>query len=277
MKLHGVGVSRPRLRTRVWLELVFILVTSFYFPRDNGLMSSVHPTNVASQQTYGIATYNLVSTYQDYKIRQLETFFIHKGYDIIILTETANQPLTWSLFNYWNNVSSEGTRGVGLLWRKDVPLRNLRLHPTGRLIAASLYNLWLVGVYAPSGTASRNSRETLFQQDLPQWLDELQAPQYIVLGDFNAVTRKEDSSSPTAVSPAYKSLMAQWDFVDLWLHFNPGRLGPTYFYTEGASRLDAIWVSIIIINQFRKITYERHALSDHTIVATSPASNVQIL
>lgn len=119
--------------------------------------------NILNTQTYGIATYNLVSTYNVGKIRQLESFFLSKGYDIIILTETVNQPLDCTVYNF----SMEDTRGVGILWRRDVPLSNIRLHPHGRLIAATLYDILIVGVYAPSGTALKARREALFAQELP--------------------------------------------------------------------------------------------------------------
>jgi len=125
------------------------------------------------KRTYGIATYNLASMFNSTEVRVIEDFLVWEGVDIVILTETTNIALTWQDYKYINNFAVTDTRGAGVAWRKDVPLEHIRLHRNGRLLAANLFDIVIIGVYAQSGTARHIQRDRLFTEELSTWIHEI--------------------------------------------------------------------------------------------------------
>jgi len=95
--------------------------------------------------------------------------------------------------------------------------------------------VWLVNVYAPSGTKKKIEREAFFNIDLPLLLKDI--PTTMILGrDFNCVLAKPDCTGHFNFSRALNALVRDFDLVDMW-DAAPER-GVYTHYRQGASRLD---------------------------------------
>jgi len=57
--------------------------------------------------------------------------------------------------------------------RNEITITNITRLPSGRGIAAEYRGIWLVNVYAPSGTAKRQEREHFYNNELPILAEDL--------------------------------------------------------------------------------------------------------
>ena len=57
-------------------------------------------------------------------------------------------------------------RGTAILAREQISLTKITRLPSGRGMAASYQGIWLVNLYAPSGTANRQEREDFYNAEL---------------------------------------------------------------------------------------------------------------
>lgn len=142
----------------------------------------INTNNVQHFQAYGFATYNLVSSYSIHRIWVIENNFLWYGVDIGVITKTTAHALQWRDYNL---LITQVTRGVGLAWRTDVPIQNVRLQSSGRIISATLFDVLIVGVYAHSGTGFCKECDALFTEDLTLLLHDYNPTKCILLGDVN--------------------------------------------------------------------------------------------
>ena len=129
----------------------------------------------------------------------------------------------------------------------------------------------LVSLYAPSGRAYRDERTTFFRQLVPAFLSAVKLP-LILMGDFNAVDdvtdriRLSGTRPSTPVDHALGALTAGLELVDVWKALRPRDLGHTYFHQGGSARIDRIYCSRSIKEDFSLITVSATSVTDHSVV-----------
>ena len=109
---------------------------------------------------------------------------------------------------------NEGTerRGSTILAREGTTLTN-RL-PSGRGIAAMYHGIWLVNIYAPSGAAGRNERQTFYNSDLTYLLPAAHS-EMILVGDFRCVLSNTDCTGQRNYSRALDSSVRGFNLTDV--------------------------------------------------------------
>jgi exonuclease III len=68
-------------------------------------------------------------------------------------------------YDVYYNIGSE-LRGTAILARN-----NISKSPSGRAIATDCKGLYIVNIYAPSGTAERTESEYIYNAEVPQLLE----------------------------------------------------------------------------------------------------------
>jgi exonuclease III len=93
----------------------------------------------------------------------LENFLHASDIDILLVQEVTKHVLHYlRSYSTIYNIGAYG-RGTAIIAKEGITLENQTRLPSGRAIAAKFKECWLINVYAPSGTARRQERETLHQ------------------------------------------------------------------------------------------------------------------
>jgi exonuclease III len=190
---------------------------------------------------YRIATLNINGMSSPTRLAMLGDFLHKREIDIIFLQEVM-QPTLHTLWGYAAHtyVGTNG-RGTVIVTRQHYTLNNIVHLPSGRRIAAEFQGLWLVNVYAPSGTKRKQEREVLFNMDLLQLL--LETPSMMLIGgDFNCVLTKTDCTGNSNYSRALNAPIRGLDLIDMW-ETAPQRRIFTHYTRQGATRLDRIYAT----------------------------------
>jgi exonuclease III len=88
-----------------------------------------------------------------------------------------------------------------------ITITNITRLASGRGIAAEYRGIWLVNVYAPSGTAKRQVRERFYNDELP-YLLRVSPSNMIIGGDFNCLLNQTDSTGHFNCSKALDRLVS---------------------------------------------------------------------
>lgn len=96
----------------------------------------------------------------------LNEFIQKQEIDIILLQEVTHTD--FEMIRGYTAHLNVGTnkRGTAILTREQISLTNITRLPSGRGMAASYQGIWLVNLYAPSGTANRQEREDFYNAEL---------------------------------------------------------------------------------------------------------------
>jgi endonuclease/exonuclease/phosphatase family metal-dependent hydrolase len=138
---------------------------------------------------------------------------------------------------------------------------------------ASKYNdIWLINIYAPSGTAKRSEREAFFNSDLPYLLPTTQC-EVILAGDFNCLLSDEDCTGQKNYSTALASIVRGFHLTDVW-NATPLRHIYTHYTTTGASRTDRIYVTENLKQRKRSVEIVAAAFTDHMAVIMGLSTDV---
>jgi len=113
--------------------------------------------------------------------------------------------------------------------------------PSGRAIAAEFKGLYIVNIYAPSGTAKRTESESFYNAEVPQLLQAGHG-EIIIVGDFKCVLDPVDTSDHFHTSRALTEMIRELHLTDTW---KQGQTRPahTRYSNTGASRIQRIYVS----------------------------------
>jgi exonuclease III len=191
--------------------------------------------------------------------------FLHKHEIDIIFLQEATQPFLHTLRGYaaHTNVGTNG-RGTAIVTREHYTLNNIIRLPSIRGMDAEFQGLWLVNVYAPSGTGRKQAREVFFNMDLPQLL--LETPSIMLIGgDFNCVLAKTDCTGNFNYSRALHALIRGLDLIDMW-ETAPERRIFTHYNRQGATRLDRIYATSNLRGKKCRIETVLEAFTDHLAV-----------
>jgi exonuclease III len=103
----------------------------------------------------GIATININGITSPTRVDMLAEFIRKQNLDIVFLQEVTSPDIR-SITGYETHMNIGATmRGTAILAKSQHQLTNILIIPSGRAIAAKLQGIYLINIYAPSGTARR--------------------------------------------------------------------------------------------------------------------------
>jgi exonuclease III len=118
------------------------------------------------------------------RIEMLEAYLQQHDIDILLVQKVTQHVLQDVLgYTTYYNVGIHG-RGTAFMSNEGISLVNVTRIPSGRAIAAKFQDVWIVNVFAPSGTARRQEREQFFDNELTYLLAE-PTEHLLIGGDFN--------------------------------------------------------------------------------------------
>ena len=157
---------------------------------------------------------------------------------------------------------SSFSRGVSVLFRKNLPVEILNVHKTidGRkiLIKIKIDNdiITLVNVYAPNNEQNR----TNFFKQMQTFINHhaLNIENVLLCGDFNCITSKTSDKSAIQLNAICRNI----DMFDLWCSNHENLSGYTWCNAENVpkSRIDYILVRILYttLNRLLLEKYQDH-------------------
>jgi hypothetical protein len=161
------------------------------------------------------------------------------------------------------NIGTTG-RGTAFLVKEYLEPQNIKYLPSGRGIAATLNEIWLINIYAPSGVERRRERDEFFATELPYLMQTI-PDRMIMGGDFNCFLSKEDCTGKAHYCGALKELVRGYNLIDAW-NAGPQRGVHTHYTKKGATRIDRIYMTRNIQNNKRGVEKVVSAMTDHLAV-----------
>ena len=182
---------------------------------------------------------------------QVENFIKTYDVDILHLQECHIETDTFSSCRLINSSftiihnNSSSKYGTASLVKSTLPVEDVILHHSGRIILFNIGTATFGNVYLPSGTdaATRASRESLLGETIPNLLINSQT-HGILGGDWNCITSKDDCTSfPEAkMSPCLKRLINTFNWKDTFRILQPLTQHFSHYYNigakAGATRID---------------------------------------
>jgi hypothetical protein len=131
--------------------------------------------------------------------------------------------------------------------------------------------IYIVNIYAPSGTAKRKERDDLYTTEMPQLLQHA-SYNYVLGGDFNCVLQRTDSTGTPITCAPLTTLIHQSHMTDAWINTG-NNTGYTHFTNNAASRIDRMYISSTV--HARKIHTQTlaAAFTDHYAVQVTFSGN----
>jgi exonuclease III len=165
--------------------------------------------------------------------------------DILLLQEVTHTNFESILYrNKYFNIGPE-RRGTAIITKEHITLENVNKLPSGRGIAGWYEGLYIINIYAPSGSGRRKDRDNFYMNDLLILLQHA-THDYIIGGDFNCVLQREDCTGLPVISMPLSTLVRQCHLKDAWN------------MAYGAVRIDRIYMSGTVGT--RKYTRQRWPL-----------------
>ena len=187
---------------------------------------------------------------------QIEEFLKGNKIDILHLQETFINDETFSQCTYINtnfiiiHNNSNNMYGTASLVRSCLPVENIILHESGRIILFNISGITFGNIYLPSGTdgQSRSSRESLCGDTLPTLLINSMTTG-VIGGDWNNIVSKDDCTRyPEAkMSPCLKRIVNTFSWKDAFRILHPHDLVFSRYYStdrsgSGATRIDRCYI-----------------------------------
>lgn len=212
--------------------------------------------------SYNIATININAISNDNKIQSLKTFIRSTDLDILLLQEVENPNLALPGFNVLTNVD-DSRRGTAIALKSHIRFSNVRRSLDTRIIAVTLRSMVTIcNVYAPSGTVNAASRERLFNNTLPLFLQNC-SDHCILGGDFNCVIASKDATGTSNHSLALKNLTSNLGLKDAWEVLKANQIAYSFIRPNCSSRLDRLYVSGAFVPGLRTAEYLVTSFTDH--------------
>ena len=114
-----------------------------------------------------IATLNINGMAALTRITMLAEFLRTWEIDILLVQEVT-QPVLHGIAGYTTQYNiGTSRRGTAIVARDGITLTNVTRLPSGMAITVRFQDLWIINVYAPSGTARRQESEIFYASELP--------------------------------------------------------------------------------------------------------------
>ena len=130
-------------------------------------------------------------------------------------------------------------------------------------MAGRYHDMYIINLYAPSGTSKKKERVEFYISDLPYLLQHT-SHDYIIRGDFNCVLRQTDCIG-TPTSKPLEQLIKGCRLIDAW-DSNKNQTGYTHYTSNGASRIDRIYMTNTVHKRKIATTTIVAAFTDHNAV-----------
>ena len=208
------------------------------------------------------------------KVEMLEDFLRRQKIAILFLQEVAHSKIdTLRSYKNYTNVETAG-RGTAMVTRNEITNTNITRLPSGRGIAAEYRGIWLVKVYASSGTSKRQERELFYNNELPYFLRA--SPSNIIIGgDFNCVLNQTDFTGHTKYSKALDRLVRGFDPHDMWRTDTLRTF--RHYILMGASRIDRIYTNKELRDNKIGVETVAAVFTDHISVVMQSCVDVPIV
>uniref|UniRef100_A0A1W7R675 Putative tx1-3 aae n=1 Tax=Aedes albopictus TaxID=7160 RepID=A0A1W7R675_AEDAL len=221
-----------------------------------------------------IATINLNAISCRVKQHLLKEFVWNNDLDVVFMQEVAFENFSFlPTHTAVVNISEDG-KGTGILIRTNIQFTNLVMNTNGRITSLVIDGINYIDVYAHSGSKYKKERDLLFTDEMMIHLGEFK--ENVVLGDFNCITDKKDSTGAVKnICNGLKKMIAELQLLDVELSKNSHRVF-TFVRGDSKSRLDRIYGSEAFIKNVRKIETIAVPFSDHcSVVMTLEITDVK--
>lgn len=217
--------------------------------------------------SYNVATINTNAISNENKLNALRTLVRLLDLDVVLLQEVESNQFSIPGFNTYTNVN-ETKRGTAIAVKQHMLVSNVQRSLDSRILTLKVNNcVTICNVYAPSGVQSYQSRESMFNQSLPFYLQN--AGEYVLVGgDFNCVVSARDATGTNSQSIALRVLVQNMNLKDTWQIMNGTRTEFSFIRANSMSRLDRIYVSSNICSQVRTTSFHVNSFSDHKVYKT---------
>ena len=205
----------------------------------------------------------------------LNEFLYKQEIDIILLQELTHSDFDMIRgYRAYLNIGIN-KRGTAILTKEQIQLTNITRLPSGRGMAASYQGVWIVNIYAPSGTANRQEREEFYNVELVYLMRSL-PPSMIVGRDFNCVLSQADCTGNRNYSKALDKLVQGLELTDVW-QTTTNRAIYTHYTPHGVARLDRLYVSQSLRSRKMGVETVMAAFTDHLAVCLRIALDAPLL
>ena len=222
-----------------------------------------------------IATLNINGLTSQTRESILEAFLRFQEIDSMLLQEVTQHVLhdLRGCTTHYNIAAS--MRSTATIARGEINLENVTRIPSGHAIAAKFRELWLINIYAPSGTAQKQERERFYNSVLAYLISEASG-QIILCGDFNCVQETTDSTGCFNYSRALAELVHGFALKDTW-QGDPTRKVFTHCSVSGATRIDRIYASQQLLARKLRVEAVAEAFTDNLAVCLRMSVDLPIL
>lgn len=220
-----------------------------------------------NNKSYYVASINTNAISNENKLNALRTLVRLLDLDIVLLQEIESNQFSIPGFNTYTNVN-ETKRGTAIAVKQHIPVSNVQRSLDSRILTLKVNScVTICNVYAPSGVQSYQSRENMFNQSLPFYLQN--AGDYVLVGgDFNCVVSAKDATGTNSQSIALRVLVQNLNLKDTWEILNGNRTEFSFIRANSMSRLDRIYVSSNLCPQVRNTSFHVNSFSDHKVYRT---------
>ena len=211
-----------------------------------------------------ITTLNINGLSSPTKVAMLAEFIRLQEIDILLVQEVT-KPVLRNMHAYNTHYNIEATmRDTAILTRDSISLENVTILSSGRAIAAKFREIWIINIYAPSGTARKRDRENSYHSEVP-YIVANAGDNILPGGDFNCILNPTDATGGYNYSRALQELIQGLAMVDTWQP-NTDRRVYMHISAFGASRLDRIYVTKELNSRKRGVEVVAAAFTDHLAV-----------
>jgi exonuclease III len=135
--------------------------------------------------------------------------------------------------------------------------------------------LFIINVYAPSGTSKRLEREAFFKNEIPFLLGTA-SDDILLGGDFNCVLKATDSTGHGSFSRSLATLVQGYALHDAW-QAGPDSNAYTHYTTHGATRIDRFYLSGDLLVRKTGIATVAAIFMDHLTVVFRRSWSMSII
>ncbi|KAL9698991.1 hypothetical protein quinque_002432 [Culex quinquefasciatus] len=187
---------------------------------------------------------------------------LKKTHSLSSISGTESEGSVLSGFNVLTNVD-DSRRGTAIALKSHIRFSNVRRSLDTRIIAVTLRSMVTIcNVYAPSGTVNAASRERLFNNTLPLFLQNC-SDHCILGGDFNCVIASKDATGTSNHSLVLKNLTSNLGLKDAWEVLKANQIAYSFIRPNCSSRLDRLFVSGAFVPGLRTAEYLVTSFTDH--------------
>lgn len=194
-------------------------------------------------QAYKVATLNINNVQSSQNLQLIKDWLYTVEIDICLLQEVSRIPLEEIHgYNVVGNSGALADRGTAILCKEGIILTEVTLLEDGRGVAATLNDMRIVNIYAPSGSSQRVRRAEFFKTAILP-LFQAHYSSVLLAGDFNCVLHPKDQTPNASTSLELQQLISDLALLDTWEHQFGQRRGYTHITSHSASRIDRIYIS----------------------------------